>query len=158
MTLIDEFAALVDALEADGIPYAVCGGIAVSIHGYMRFTRDIDLLVQPADLKRVLGSVARCGFTLEGGTLVFGAGTPSERSLFRVSKVVHDELLTLDLLIVNPGLAGVWENRIRVDWRGRRLSVVSRAGLIEMKRSARRPQDLLDIEKLSEPRDRSEDG
>ena len=32
--LYTEFYALTDALSAAKVPYAVCGGVAVAIHGY----------------------------------------------------------------------------------------------------------------------------
>jgi hypothetical protein len=33
MDLIDELLAVVRALEAARVPYAICGGLAVAIHG-----------------------------------------------------------------------------------------------------------------------------
>jgi len=37
-------------LEALGIPYAVAGGMALFLHGYRRFTEDVDVLVTPEGL------------------------------------------------------------------------------------------------------------
>ena len=34
-----------------GVPYAVVGGMAMFMHGYRRFTEDVDLLVTPESLK-----------------------------------------------------------------------------------------------------------
>ncbi len=45
LDLFDEFVALVDALEKARLPYAVCGGLAMAIHGLPRATIDVDLLV-----------------------------------------------------------------------------------------------------------------
>jgi len=39
---------LVRALEEAGVRYLVAGGLAVNAHGYLRFTRDIDLVLQLA--------------------------------------------------------------------------------------------------------------
>src|SRR5262249_34887622 len=36
-----------------GIPYAVVGGMALFMHGYRRFTEDVDILVAREDLKRI---------------------------------------------------------------------------------------------------------
>ena len=44
MNLVDELHAVSRALSAAGISFAVCGGIAVTIHGATRTTKDIDLL------------------------------------------------------------------------------------------------------------------
>ncbi len=49
VNLVDELLGVTRALEAAGIPYAICGGIAVTIHGATRTTKDIDLLVERAD-------------------------------------------------------------------------------------------------------------
>lgn len=39
-------------LEELGIPYAICGGLAVLAHGYERMTRDVDVLLTPEGLRR----------------------------------------------------------------------------------------------------------
>src|SRR5205823_14989210 len=36
---------LVAALEAEGISYAIMGGMAVNVHGHERMTKDIDVLL-----------------------------------------------------------------------------------------------------------------
>ena len=122
MNLVEELLGLVDELLAQQVEYAVCGGIALAIHGHPRFTKDIDLLIQLDDLERVRSAAHRRGFTLEGGLLRFGAGTEKDRSIFRLSKADGPEILTLDLLLVGPALAGVWETRRTVEWRGRSSS------------------------------------
>jgi hypothetical protein len=40
-------------LDELGIPYAVAGGMALFLHGYRRFTEDVDILVARADIKRI---------------------------------------------------------------------------------------------------------
>ena len=44
---------IVKRLDELGIPYAIVGAMAMFFHGYERFTTDVDLLVKPADLKRI---------------------------------------------------------------------------------------------------------
>ena len=44
--LIAELEQLVDALHADAAEYALCGGLALAVHGHPRATKDIDLLVR----------------------------------------------------------------------------------------------------------------
>jgi hypothetical protein len=36
---------LAQRLEAEGIPYAVIGGMALAAHGYVRMTLDVDILL-----------------------------------------------------------------------------------------------------------------
>jgi len=57
-------------------------------------------------------------------------------------------VLSLDFLLVTPQTEDVWATREAIDFLGRKLFVVSREGLIKMKRLAGRPQDLADIERL----------
>jgi len=56
--------------------------------------------------------------------------------------------MTLDLLVVGEELQVVWDTRRRASWDGRDLAIVSREGLVTMKRIAGRPQDLVDIAAL----------
>lgn len=49
-------------LDGLGIPYAVAGGMALFLHGYRRFTEDIDLLVAPDGLKRIHESLNGLGY------------------------------------------------------------------------------------------------
>lgn len=149
MEIVQEFERILDALAAHGIPSAVCGGLAVAIHGHPRATRDIDLLLLESDLPAALEAVAKSGYILEGGLIKFGQGTALERHVFRVSRASGADLMTLDLLLVRDPSDPVWTTRERARWRGRDLVVVSREGLIAMKRRAGRLQDLADIENLS---------
>jgi hypothetical protein len=43
---------LASALEAEGIPYAIVGGMAVNAHGHSRTTNDVDLLMTPEGFQR----------------------------------------------------------------------------------------------------------
>jgi len=43
---------LVQRLDAEDIPYALLGGLALAEHGYPRLTEDIDLLMTPSGLER----------------------------------------------------------------------------------------------------------
>ncbi len=148
MDVLIELERLVDALAREGIDYALCGGIAVNIYGHVRATRDIDMLVERASVERVRELAAGHGFALRSGRIPFGVGTPEEREVWRVSKSEQDELLSLDLLVVAPVFQGVWESKETVEWRGRKLGIVSARGLARMKRLAGRAQDIADLEAL----------
>jgi hypothetical protein len=148
MNLKVELLSVVRALGESDVPYALCGGMAVVLHGYPRLTRDIDLLIQPDDLDRASATLRKIGFTLPGGTVPFDVGTERERKVFRISKRIGSEVLTLDLLLLPPYLRGVWDAREVYDVDGAALTVVSREGLLEMKRIAGRPQDISDIQSL----------
>ncbi len=42
---LGSYDAIVNALEAVGVRYLVAGRLAVNAHGYLRFTKDIDLVL-----------------------------------------------------------------------------------------------------------------
>jgi hypothetical protein len=150
LDLIAELEGLVQGCEAAGIEFALCGGLAVAIHGHPRATMDIDLLIRDDKLDEALRVARQLGFDLPARKMTFGLPTGATREVQRVSKLdaTTNALMSLDLLIVSPELQSVWDGRITVRWRERDLSIVSRAGLVTMKRIAGRPQDLADIAAL----------
>ncbi len=155
LDLIAELEALVDALAVASIEYALCGGLAVAVHGHPRATRDIDLLVQPHDVARISTIAKALGFDIPSRKMVFRAGKPDEHHMQRVSKLDPDthEMLSLDLLFVGPVHQITWDERTVIPWRSRNLRIVSRDGLATMKRLAGRPQDLADIAALESTED-----
>ena len=141
-----EFRDLVGALDAAGIDYAVCGGIALAIHGAPRATQDIDLLLRPEDLDR-LREVARArGFTLESLPMDFSSGV----TIQRFTKLIGEQPLMLDVLLVGGAVEAVWAGRQTAVLESQPVKVVSRAGLISLKLAAGRPQDIADIRRLEE--------
>lgn len=148
MDIVAEFAQVIDALIGSAIEYAVCGGFAVNIHGHVRATRDIDVLVPAEQLAAAVAAVKTIGFGIEAGPIPFGIGTPEHREIHRISKIEGSAVLTVDLMVVAPIFQQAWGRRQRVAWRGREICVVSLAGLAHMKRLAGRPQDLADLESL----------
>ncbi len=156
MDLTEEFLALIDALNRDGAEYGVCGGIALAIHGFPRFTKDIDVLVRPQDLDRIVAVAASRGFVVAARPLRFDVGTPKEREVRRISKIEGEDVMTLDLLLARGVLEDAWNDREAFEWEGRIVQAVSAPALIKMKRIAGRDQDLLDVKRLEGGDDASE--
>jgi hypothetical protein len=147
--LFEEFRGVVRALGDAGIPYAVCGGIAMSIHAHPRATIDIDLLAPPDAIACIVDALRPLGFVnrertparLAGGAVV----------MHRLAKIVPGDadVLVLDLIEVRPGATeSAWQSRTSARWEGRHVAVVSRAGLIALKRLRNAPQDVADIDVL----------
>jgi hypothetical protein len=146
MDFFQELKSLVIALEASAIDYALCGGVAVAIHGAPRATQDIDLLLREEDLD-LLRPVARaCGFGLESLPMEFSSGVTVQR----FTKIIGTEPLMLDVLFVGRTLEAVWAGRQTLELEGAKVRVVSREGLITLKLAAGRPQDLVDVQRLEE--------
>ncbi len=148
LRLIEQLKRLLDALAQEKLEYALCGGIAVNIHGHVRTTQDIDVLVQEKDLSRVMPLLQRLNFTFTSGRVPFQAGTADERKLYRATQIEDTDVLTVDVLIVTPILEDVWESRQVFAWLDRAVTVVSLEGLTKMKLMAGRHQDLADLENL----------
>ncbi len=148
MNLIDELHAIAGALETAGVTYAICGGVAVTIHGAVRTTKDLDLLVMSGDVERVMELARPLGYVFASLPMTFEGGTPRERHVRRVSKVDGDEHVMLDLIVADGALEGLLVDRVALELPAGRLSVVSRQTLMKMKRLAGRPQDLADLEAL----------
>lgn len=150
LDLIAELEALVASMDREGVEYALCGGLALGLHGYPRATMDIDVLVRPEQLADAIRVARDNGFDVPARKMVFGLRTGTPREVQRVSKLdpPSNDLLALDLLVVNADLEAVWRDRSAFDVGGHRIFVVSRDGLATMKRIAGRPQDLVDLAKL----------
>jgi hypothetical protein len=146
-TLLDEFIGITEGLNARGIDYAVCGGWAMAIHGFLRATIDIDLIIVSEDLEAVIKTARSLGFDIEGLPLNFDEG---ETLIRRISKIdqATNELITLDLILATEKYAEVWKDRRLVKWNAGEYRVASVAGMIVMKEAAGRPKDLIDLEYL----------
>jgi hypothetical protein len=148
MDLFQELLAVVSTLQAAGVEFALCGGLALAVHGLPRFTRDIDLLVRAADVERIVELVKPLGFDFDVGLIPIGiqAGQPTE--VRRVTKNLGAEWLPLDLMAVGPETEEMMHTRGTIEWNQVSIPAVTLLGLAKMKRRAGRPRDLLDIESL----------
>jgi hypothetical protein len=148
MNLVDELHAITGVLRSAGIRHAVCGGLAVTLHGATRMTKDIDLLVDRTDVAQTLELLRPLGYVFAALPLTFEAGTARERHVQRVSKIEDGEHLCVDLLVADAVFAGLLDDTLEVRTPSGTLTVISRAGLIRMKQLAGRPQDVADLASL----------
>jgi hypothetical protein len=141
-----ELVAVIDAFEAAHVEYALCGALALAIHGAPRATKDIDLIARKDDADTIRELVRRIGFVFEALPMVFsGSGIEVQR----FTKLIEGRPLMLDVLWLSPSMHAIWDDRQRVPWREGTLTVVSRDGLITLKLTAGRAQDLVDVQSLT---------
>jgi len=152
LDLYEELSSIVAALNNHEIDYALCGGIAMAIYDRPRATVDIDLLIVADSLDRAIEIAKSLEYTVRGLDMTFANDAIEIR---RVSKVDAETgiVLSLDLLLVTPAIQHIWDSRVQANWEGGKLSVVSREGLIALKKLGGRPQDLADISALAEESD-----
>ena len=157
---LSSFDAIVTALQAAGVRYLVAGGLAVNAHGYLRFTKDVDFVVQliPDNIERAFAAL---------GTLGYRPIVPVTAAQFADSAVrqgwirdkgmqvlqfwshMHPET-PIDMFASEPFPFDEEYHRALVKPLHGTLAVrfVSIPALIRMKETAGRPQDRIDIENL----------
>ena len=148
LDIYDEFRRLVEVFDAQKVEYALCGGMAMAVHKRPRMTIDIDILIPPEFLERVIPIANELGYNIRGKDLSFANGAVEIRRISKIDAASGD-LLSLDFLLVTPQLKSVWASRVISEWEEGTFSVVSRAGLVAMKQLRKSGQDLDDIEALS---------
>lgn len=145
MDIGTELTLLIDQLAKAEVPYALCGGLALAVHGHSRAERNIDFLVREADISRARKMVRETGFLMETVPLF---SDDRKIRIERIAKFAGCDVLMLHLVVGDEALDEVWNTRVSVTWRGRQLWCVSRQGLVTMKLAAGRPKDLADIAAL----------
>lgn len=150
---------LLQSLADEDVQYVLVGGLAVQLHGFMRATFDIDLVLAMNDgnLVRFIEVAKRFGLKpripvpidslrnaeqielwhREKGMLAFSLREPQTAGSV-VDVLVRPEI-SFDTLMANAVKGTLF---------GRRVLIASIDDLLAMKRTANRPKDLLDIAAL----------
>ena len=154
MDAFSEFQLLVAELRNRKIDYALCGGIAMAVHGYPRATIDIDLLVPPHSLTELKMAATNLGYGFENRLSGFSGG---QVEITRMTKIEAEsgDYLMLDLLHVTPLLDDVWSARVQMESSFGNIWVVTKPGLIKMKKLRNSKQDEADIENLMGAHDKN---
>jgi hypothetical protein len=75
--------------------------------------------------------------------------------MHRLTKIVtgDPDVMIVDVIEVQPGVTSeAWDSRVAAHWEKRLVTVVSRQGLIALKRLRGSSQDVADIQALEEDR------
>jgi len=144
-----DFKDLLQRFNALEVRYLVVGGYALAFHAQPRFTKDVDIWVEPAaeNASRVYRAVANFGAPLDGVSeadfttpgVVFQMGMPPNR---------------IDILTAIDGVdfPGAWARRVSGIYDGVPVHYLSREDLITNKTASDRPQDRIDVELLKSTR------
>ena len=144
--LYAELRRIVAALDAASVPYAVTGGLAVSIYTTPRATEDVDLLLARPDLERAMTAVGRLGFQAAGAPMAVAGGRVAIQRMIRIDGA---DLFPLDLVMpIDPALAHLLADRRPVPWEARELWVVGLRALRVLKALRGSAQDRADLESL----------
>jgi hypothetical protein len=144
INLLEELPAIFRALEKRQAQYALCGGLAVAIHGHSRATEDIDIIILKQKLDPVKDALRECGFIIDNGWIPL----PSQGvEFYRMTKIIDTDWLVVDLLPVAED-SDLWKQRERFESEQGLVWVLSKEGLIEMKSKSQREKDKGDVNAL----------
>lgn len=136
---------LLRAFAANGVDYAVVGGVAVNANGYQRATIDLDVFIRPTErnAEAAFQALLAIGVPLDG--LVAGDLLDDEQNLRFGPPEDHVDILSS---IGDMPFDQVWRNRMEQEIEGLTIAFISKADLIENKRQVGRSIDLADAETL----------
>jgi len=145
MSVNPDFADLFRTFNDADVRYLVVGAYAVIFHAEPRYTKNVDLWVEPTpgNAERVFRALA-----------AFGAPLDQVRAEdFQEAELVYQigiEPNRIDILMGIPGLdfAAAWEHAVASRYGDQPIRVLSLDDLILAKRTSGRPQDLLDVARL----------
>lgn len=146
---------LVLAFESAHIPYVLVGGYALALHGIVRATVDIDLVIslRESELQKAEDALKRLGLTSRIPVSAkeianFHEEYRTNRNLIAWSFVDYKNPARQVDLLLFPAIKSVQSQTIKVH--GQSVRVATKKALLKMKELANRKEDQLDIEKLKE--------
>jgi len=140
-----DFKDLIRIFNRNGVEYLLVGGYAFGVHARARATNDLDLFIRSSasNSRAIFKALCEFGAPLHGMTtkdfqdgesgLQFGQEPHRIDMLQRISGVDFEE---------------AWKARIAAAIDGDTLNVISREHLLQNKRAAKRPKDLLDVKEI----------
>lgn len=154
--MVGEIEAILDALNRACVRYLVVGGVAVVLHGYLRTTADLDLVIQldrdnllrairalqghqyrpraPVSAEDFAEPVIREQWIRDKGLAVFSLWSPAHPTL------------EIDLFVAEPfDFDTVYARALRVQLEKADATIIALEDLIALKKGVGRPRDLEDI-------------
>jgi hypothetical protein len=152
------FEAIVHALNSAGVQFIVVGGVAVNAHGYLRFTKDVDLVIRLSehDIISAFRALQEIDYRPSNPITAEDFANPALREAWRREKGMlvlkmwsdrHRET-PLDIFVYEPFDFEAEYGRALYNQDDIPARFASIQALIAMKEPVGRTQDLLDIEKL----------
>lgn len=165
--MVGEVERLLTALSKAGVRYLVVGGVAVVLHGYLRATADLDLIVdfdQP-NVEKAVETLDGLGFQSRAPVPLRAFADPGERQRWaseknmQVFSLWHSNMpgFEVDLFVSSPlPFDDLFRRAVLAAIGGSNVPVASIDDLIAMKRAVGRPRDQEDIEALMQLKDSNE--
>jgi hypothetical protein len=142
---------LLAALNAAGASYLVVGGYALAVHAQPRFTRDLDVWIDPdpANAARVWQALAAFGAPLSELTV---SDLTSPELVYQIGVAPS----RVDILTSIDGITfpEAWPHRVQHPYGDQPVQFIGFDDLVRNKRASGRAQDLADVELLEKHRPR----
>ena len=146
-------------LQEAGVRYLVVGGVAVVLHGFVRSTADLDLMValDRANLDLFLDLMKRRGYKPRVPVRIEEFADAEKRQSWiknkgmKVFSLIHSQKPQelIDIFVNEPiPFAEAYSRRVKIRVGSMDVSVIAAKDLIELKKQSGRPQDLQDIRAL----------
>jgi hypothetical protein len=155
-------------LNHASVRYLIAGGLAVVAHGYLRFTADVDLILdlEEDNVRRALAALAGLGYRPRPPVPMEQFADPAARddwhqkkglTAFSLYSPAH-AATEVDLFVQCPlDFERAYASALRLDVAPDvRATFVNYEDLVALKQQARRPQDLLDLDQLRLIREQTE--
>jgi len=143
--LNQDFLEFIGFLEEESVDYLIVGGYAVGVHGFPRYTGDIDFFVAVSaeNAVRLMRVFERFGF---GDIGLSPADFLEENFVVEIGR----EPRKIQVLTGIDGVqfAECYLNRVEVPYQDFQLKVIGREDLIRNKAASGRPKDRIDLIEL----------
>lgn len=142
-----DFREFIESLNLNEVRYLVLGGYALAFHGHPRYTKDLDIWLElsPSNAEKTMIALGEFGFSgldlsakdflIDG--MVVQLGYPPNR---------------IDLINSPDGVnfEECWERKVVIDLDGLAVPIIDIENFKKNKRASSRPQDLADLDAVSE--------
>jgi hypothetical protein len=144
--LSKDFTEFIESLNAHSVRYLVVGGYAVAFHGYPRYTKDLDIWLEPEikNAQNFLKALNHFGF---GSLDIESADLLEENNIIQLGYPPN----RIDLITSLKGLVfkKCYPKRVRVEIQDVLIYFIDLESLRANKKATGRPQDLADLENLT---------
>ena len=148
MNVFYEFWKIAKVFEKEKIPYALIGGVAIAFHSVPRFTKDIDILVEPRVLEKIKDVLERDGYFESTSPRTF---KNTELTMHRFMKIVDGDEMLIDVLVSGTERhSEIVAKAIDAESAEVKVKLASKEDLIWLKRFRNSKQDQADIEGLED--------
>ena len=148
MNVFYEFWKIAKVFETERIPYALVGGVAIAFHSVPRFTKDIDILINPQARDQVSKALKSEGYFESTSPRTF---KDTELTMHRFMKIVDGDEMLIDVLLGGTERhREIVANAVDAESAEVKVKLASKEDLIWLKLARNSKQDQADIEGLED--------